>query len=99
MAEQIGVCEEVVYLWESNARTPLIRYIPKIIEFLGYAPYIPVGSTLSEKLKTCRTRLGMSQDQLAKTLGVDVSTLAKWERGESEPSKQSFRVITILNHL
>jgi transcriptional regulator with XRE-family HTH domain len=93
VGEQIGVCEEVIYLWESNARTPLIRYIPKIIQFLGYEPYAPIGSTLSEKLKTCRTRLGISQGQLAKMLGVDVSTLGKWERGESHPTQKSLKII------
>jgi ribosome-binding protein aMBF1 (putative translation factor) len=32
-----------------------------------------------------RTSLGLSQKEAAERVGVDPSTLAKWERGEREP--------------
>jgi transcriptional regulator with XRE-family HTH domain len=93
IAQEIGVTKDTIYLWESNTTTPAIRYMPKIIQFLGYAPYLTLCQSLSERLKMCRTHLGMSQEQLAKTLGVDVSTLAKWERGESQPTERSLQLI------
>jgi transcriptional regulator with XRE-family HTH domain len=34
-----------------------------------------------ETLRETRTRLGLSQDQLAKALGVSTNTVARWERG------------------
>jgi len=93
VAEQIGVSDWAVYLWESNTRTPSVCYMPKIIQFLGYSPYAPAGTTLPEKLKMCRTRLDLSQEQFSKALGVDVSTLAKWERVESHPTIKSLMLI------
>lgn len=33
-----------------------------------------------------RTSLGLSQKESARRLHVDPSTLAKWERGEREPT-------------
>lgn len=36
VAEQLGVCEPSVYNWERNASSPEIRYMPAIIQFLGY---------------------------------------------------------------
>ncbi len=33
-----------------------------------------------------RTTLGLSQKESAKQLGVDLGTLAKWERGERAPT-------------
>jgi DNA-binding XRE family transcriptional regulator len=39
VAEQIGVDEETIYRWESSESMPQIRFIPAIIEFLGYSPF------------------------------------------------------------
>jgi predicted transcriptional regulator len=39
-----------------------------------------------ERLVRQRTSLGLSQKEAAKRLGVDPSTLAKWERGERKPA-------------
>ena len=34
----------------------------------------------------CRITLGLSQKESAKSMIVDQSTLARWERGEREPN-------------
>jgi transcriptional regulator with XRE-family HTH domain len=85
VAEQIGVCEPSVFNWERNASSPEIQYMPAIIDFLGYDP-LPPAKTVAEKLVRQRTSLGLSQKESAERLGVDSSTLAKWERGEREPA-------------
>ena len=36
-------------------------------------------------IKTARTKAGMSQEQLAIKLGIERSTVAKWETGKSLP--------------
>lgn len=56
-----------------------------IIRFLGYNPVSP-GNGLREGLVQCRTVLGMTQKESAKQIGVDQSTLAKWEREERKPA-------------
>ena len=53
VAEEIGVHEQTITGWERNATIPEVRYIPAIIEFLGYNP-LSEGSSLSERLKTAR---------------------------------------------
>lgn len=52
---------------------------------LGYNP-LPEPKTLAERLVQHRRVLGMSQTELASKLGVDPGTLARWERGEREPT-------------
>ena len=47
---------------------------------------MPPASGWSERLVHCRTMLGLSQKESAKSMGVDQSTLARWERGEREPT-------------
>ena len=55
--------------------------MPAIIKFLGYNP-LPAESTLAEQLVRQRASLGLSQKDSAERLGVDPSTLAKWEQGK-----------------
>ena len=66
--------------------------IPRIHAFLGYAPYKPCY-TLPERLKAYRKGLGLSQEKLAKLLGVDESTLAHWEAGRRRPKEESMVLI------
>jgi len=55
-----------------------------IIRFLSCDP-LPEADGWGENLVRHRITLGISQKEAALDLGVDPSTLAKWERGESEP--------------
>lgn len=85
VAEKLGVEKSSVANWESNRTKPSLEYMPAIIRFLGYNP-VPPGSDWSERLVQCRTALGITQKEAARRMGVDASTLARWERGEREPS-------------
>jgi DNA-binding XRE family transcriptional regulator len=38
VAQKIGVGETSIYNWENNLTKPALRFIPKIVEFLGYVP-------------------------------------------------------------
>lgn len=38
------------------------------------------------EIKTLREALGLSQEQLARHLGVSFMTISRWERGHSKPS-------------
>jgi transcriptional regulator with XRE-family HTH domain len=51
VAEQIGVDEATVTNWERNATIPALRFIPAIIQFLGYDPSSPAIS-FSARLAT-----------------------------------------------
>ncbi|MBI3681122.1 MAG: recombinase family protein [Acidobacteria bacterium] len=85
VAEQINVDKTSVFNWEANTSNPEIQYMPAIIRLLEYNP-LPVANGLAEQLVRRRTSLGLSQKEAARRLGVDPSTLAKWERAEREPT-------------
>ena len=85
VAAQIGVDTTSIHNWETNVSQPSLEYMPAIIDFVGYNP-LPAANTVAEKLVRQRTSLGLSQKESAECLGVDPSTLAKWERGEREPA-------------
>lgn len=46
---------------------------------------MPDESTVASRIKSIRTKLGMTQAQFAQTLGVSVSTVAMYEAGERVP--------------
>jgi DNA-binding transcriptional regulator YiaG len=41
--------------------------------------------SLSERIRTMRKALGMSQKDLAESLNVSTQTIGNWERGKSQP--------------
>jgi transcriptional regulator with XRE-family HTH domain len=92
VAEQIGVGEATITNWERNATTPAIRYIPAIIEFLGYDPLPPTNS-FSDRLATTRKVLGVSQRKIAEKLSVDPATVKGWESGMHKPMNKSVDLI------
>ena len=84
IASQIGVNKATITNWERQRTTPEIRFIARIIEFLGYNP-LPSPSGFSGKLIAYRTRPGLSQTKFAAIIGVDPTTLAGWEAGRHQP--------------
>lgn len=51
---------------------------------------------IGEKLKSCRKRMGMTQEQVAESLHVDRTTYTKYETGQSLPSIPMLRILTKL---
>jgi transcriptional regulator with XRE-family HTH domain len=92
VADQIGVHEMTITGWESNATVPEVRYMPAIIQFLGYNP-LPAANSLPERLATARRALGLSQRKMAGKFGVDPATLMGWEAGRHQPTEKSLNVI------
>ena len=58
------------------------------MEFLGYIPFSVQAKTLGERIVTSRQILGITQEELAKRLGIDPSTLGRWERNENHPQQK-----------
>ena len=88
VAERIEVDEITVYYWENNRVKPSLPLIPKIIEFLGYIPFDTESNSLGEQIVIYRRIHGLSQKKLARSLGVDFTTIGHWERGKHWPQKQ-----------
>ncbi len=74
VAAEIGVDASSVYNWENGRTEPELRHLPAIIRFLGYDP-TPEGKTLGQRVRRTRRALGLSQEKLARDLGIDPSTV------------------------
>jgi transcriptional regulator with XRE-family HTH domain len=92
VANKIGVHETTITGWEGNATFPAVRYMPAIIQFLGYNP-LPAANSLPERIATARRALGLSQRKMAVRLGVDPATFMGWEAGRHQPTGKSIELI------
>ena len=53
---------------------------------------------MQSEIKSRRTALGMTQEELAKKMGVSHITVSRWERGETLPSPKNVKgMIDIFN--
>jgi predicted ATPase/DNA-binding CsgD family transcriptional regulator/DNA-binding XRE family transcriptional regulator/Tfp pilus assembly protein PilF len=52
-----------------------------------------VAVPLTARIRLLRAKLGMSQEQLARQLGVSFATVNRWESGRSQPSARARRAI------
>lgn len=85
LARQLGVDCKTVWNWEQNKSLPLRWIIPAVNQFLGIGTE-PPPETLGVRLTTYRRSLGMSQEQMAKRLGVHKATIVRWETGRASPA-------------
>ena len=89
-ADRLGVDEATVTNWELKRTKPALRFLPGTVRFLGYAPWA-AGASLGERLLAYRRERGLPQTALARLLGVDPSTLGRWERNLRIPTGQYAR--------
>jgi len=99
VALAIGVSENALTAWETGRQKPHLTALPKVFAFLGYTPepYDQKPTDLGERVRLYRYTRGMSQEGLARLLGVDETTVAGWERGEHIPSKKLTKKLSELD--
>lgn len=87
VAEQLGVDDDSVCHWATSYSIPKPYLIPRVIEFLGYAPWA-APATFGEWLVMARRANGLSRKRFAKRLGVDDSTVFRWKSGRGRPGSR-----------
>ena len=81
VGELFGVTESTLWNWENGYSDPQLRFIPRIINFLGCDPFVPLPESIGDRLLKYRKSNGVSQKELAKRIGIDPTTLSRLERG------------------
>lgn len=97
VADLLGTVEESIYRWETNRNDPEIKYMPKIIEFLGYFPFEIDTSTIGGQIKRYRFLNGLSQEHLATLLSINESTVFHFEKDKHKPTKRTLQKLKNLS--
>ena len=71
---------------------PEIRYIPRIIDLLGYVPFDCPEDTLG-KLAWFKKVNGLSLERLGKVMGRDPEQLEAWLSGRVQPFRKNLEKI------
>jgi len=87
VAEEIGVKECSIYNWEHGTE-PELRFMPKIIEFLGYVPFDCPDDTLG-RLAYYKLANGLSYEGLGAKVGINFEQLQAWLTKRTKPSRKS----------
>ncbi len=84
VAKALGVDSMSLVNWEKNRTTIGVRFVPAIIDWLGYDP-LPKADTLASWIAVERTRRGFARRVLAEALGWDEGSLRSYEKGDRLP--------------
>ncbi|MFH0795881.1 MAG: helix-turn-helix domain-containing protein [Candidatus Omnitrophota bacterium] len=95
LARLIGADEITVLNWEVRNMTPVYKFARKIREITGLEvtsgfrdqrKFKPEQGSPGEKLRQKRLKLGFSQKEMAKKLGISVDYIADLETGRTKGS-------------
>lgn len=79
MAALLGVNAATLRYWERGRTTePGVTHVPKILAFLGYDPR-PEPQDLPGRCRWRREAMGLTQKDLALQLGLDPSSICRFE--------------------
>jgi transcriptional regulator with XRE-family HTH domain len=93
LAKLFEVTEETIYNWENGKKTPALKFIPKIIAFLGYVPFRCESEDLIERLKFYKFINGLTVEELAERLSKHPDQVRAWLTGRRKPSRKNEETI------
>lgn len=91
-ARRIGADQWTVINWERGRTKPAVRFVPRIIRFLGFDPF-PRGESFPDRIRAARHRLGLTQSELGRLLGMSEGSVSDLERGLQKPASPAGRKI------
>jgi transcriptional regulator with XRE-family HTH domain len=84
-ADEIGVSVATYRTWEVNRSVPTVKHPPAAIAFLG-RDWRESNGSFGARVRATRTQRGLSIREAAGEMGIDPTTLRRWEVEEGEPS-------------
>ena len=87
VAALVNATTSTVTNWEKGRTSPRLCFRPLVFKFLGYIPFSTVTETIGEQIKGYRQKHGLSMKKLARELGIDPSTVARWENEGRMPNR------------
>ncbi len=93
VAKILHTSNDTITNWENEKSLPHISFYPDIISFLGYFPFSIKRKTIGEKIIFYRYTNGLTQEDFAKKIGLNESTIFHYEKGIHQPHKTVLKKI------
>jgi len=92
VAGRLGLDECTIGNWEKDRTYPAVRYLPRLIRYLGYDPF-PKPQSFGDRLRAKRQHLGLSRKRLAVLILIDDGTLQRYEQGVWQPGSRNRAIL------
>jgi DNA-binding XRE family transcriptional regulator len=92
VADMIAVSECTVYNWENGGSQPETKYMPGIIDFLGYVPFECPEDILG-RLAYFKRIKGLTFPGLGEVMGRDHEQLWDWLSCQKRPCRRNLESI------
>jgi DNA-binding XRE family transcriptional regulator len=92
VADMIGVSECTIYIWEKGKSQPETKYMPEIIDFLGYVPFECPEDILG-RLAYFKRIKGLTFPGLGESMGRDHEQLWDWLSFHKRPCRRNLERI------
>ena len=89
LAVRLNTTAESLCSWERGRNAPTTTSIKYIIDYLGYCPLLERPKSLGQQVRLKRIYEGLTSKQLARKVGIDQTTLLRWEGRETNPKQES----------
>ncbi|MDD4694391.1 MAG: helix-turn-helix domain-containing protein [Firmicutes bacterium] len=97
VALKTGFNRTTITRYENNQLLHSVESCNTIAEAIGISPnllyddYLQfLTSDYGTEIRTKRRKLRLTQEELAKELEVDCSTIRRWEKGQAQPNRSSY---------
>ena len=77
--------------WEKGKNRPAVKFMQSIVNYLGYCPLFETPKSLGQLVKLKRFYAGVSSKELARKLGIDQSTILRWENTDQDPKDEKIK--------
>jgi len=99
LAKAVGMTPEAISKLEAGKSTASLPTLRKLAQVLG-APIAYLGcfetlpeNTLGQKITKARLFHGLTKEEMARAIGVDVKTLRHWEQDKHTPLERYFSIL------
>jgi transcriptional regulator with XRE-family HTH domain len=100
LAEMTGISPEQICYIENGVHVPrvttlqsLAKSLESTVWYLGCYEALP-EDTMGQKIKKARLFQGLTRVEFAQRLGVNESTVVKWENGKWNPGEKFMRILS-----
>jgi transcriptional regulator with XRE-family HTH domain len=89
LAKILNITPATLINWEQGNNKPTTTHNKAVINFLGYCPLpttLKLIKSIGQQVRLKRMYEGLTAKQLARIIGIDTTTILRWESRDTNPT-------------